>query len=48
MADEDDLRDVAPTVLTHRIVINFAAEAAGRTATDIVGQLLKEARWQPK
>jgi MoxR-like ATPase len=48
MADEDDLRDVAPTVLTHRIVINFAAEAAGRTAPDIVGQLLKEARWQPK
>ena len=48
MADEDDLRDVAPTVLTHRIVINFAAEAAGRTAPDIIGQLLKEARWQPK
>ncbi len=48
MADEDDLRLVAPTVLTHRIVINFAAEAAGRTAADIVAQLLKEARWQPK
>src|SRR6267154_2494164 len=48
MADEDDLRAVAPTVLTHRIVINFAAEAAGRTAPDIIGQLLKEARWQPK
>src|SRR5437899_10114696 len=48
MADEDDLRQVAPTVLTHRIVINFAAEAAGRTAADIVEQLLKETRWQPK
>src|SRR5256714_3467015 len=48
MADEDDLRTVAPTVLTHRIVINFAAEAAGRTAADIVAQLLKEARWQPQ
>ena len=48
MADEDDLRAVAPTVLTHRIVINFAAEAAGRTAADIIAQLLKEARWQPK
>ena len=48
MADEDDLRAVAPTVLTHRIVINFAAEAAGRTAPDIIAQLLKEARWQPK
>ena len=48
MADEDDLRVVAPTVLTHRIVINFAAEAAGRSAADIVEQLIKEGRWQPK
>ena len=48
MADEDDLRVVAPTVLTHRIVINFAAEAAGRSAADIVTQLIKEGRWQPK
>ncbi|OLB52147.1 MAG: AAA family ATPase [Gemmatimonadetes bacterium 13_2_20CM_2_65_7] len=48
MADEDDLRLVAPTVLTHRIVINFAAEAAGRTAADIISQLIREARWQPK
>ncbi len=48
MADEDDLRLVAPTVLTHRLVINFAAEAAGRSAADIVTQLLSEARWQPK
>jgi len=48
MADEDDLRSVAPTVLTHRIVINFAAEAAGRTAQDIIAELLKEVRWQPK
>src|SRR5262245_36678467 len=48
MADEDDLRTVAATVLTHRIVINFAAEAAGRSAADIVEQLIKESRWQPK
>jgi MoxR-like ATPase len=48
MADEDDVRIVAPTVLTHRIVINFAAEAAGRSAQDIVQQVLKEGRWQPK
>ncbi|HXM38420.1 MAG TPA: MoxR family ATPase [Gemmatimonadales bacterium] len=47
MADEDDLRVVAPTVLTHRLVINFAAEAAGRTAADIVNQVIKEGRWQP-
>jgi MoxR-like ATPase len=48
MADEDDLKAVAPTVLTHRLVINFAAEAAGRTAADIVAQVLKEGRWQPR
>jgi len=48
MADEDDLRAVAPTVLTHRLVINFAAEAAGRTAADIVAEVVKEKRWQPK
>ncbi|HVH09389.1 MAG TPA: MoxR family ATPase [Gemmatimonadales bacterium] len=46
MPDYDDLKRVAPTVLTHRLVINFAAEAAGRTAPDIVEELLKGARWQ--
>src|SRR5256886_11593189 len=29
MPDYEDLEAVAPTVLTHRLVINFAAEAAG-------------------
>src|SRR5712691_9221462 len=48
LADYDDLRVVAPLVLTHRLVINFAAEAAGRTAADIISQLIREARWQPK
>jgi MoxR-like ATPase len=45
MPDEDDLRGVAPSVLTHRLVINFAAEAAGRSAPDIVGELLTTGRW---
>src|SRR5881296_3465235 len=45
MPDYDDLRAVAPTVLTHRLVINFAAEAAGKSAPDIVDQLLKDGRW---
>jgi MoxR-like ATPase len=45
MPDEDDLRLVAPTVLTHRLVINFAAEAAGRGAPDIVAELLTNDRW---
>jgi len=48
MPDFEDLRAVASTVLTHRLVINFAAEAAGRTAHDIVRQLVEEGggRWQ--
>ena len=48
MPDYDDLRAVAPTVLTHRLVINFAAEAAGKSAPDIVDQLLADGRWQEK
>src|SRR5439155_1407733 len=39
MPDFDDLTAVAPTVLTHRLVINFAAEAAGRTAPDLIEEL---------
>ena len=45
MADYDDLRSVASSVLTHRLVINFAAEAAGRTAADIVEQLVRDGAW---
>src|SRR5437764_543979 len=45
MPDEDDLRAVAPTVLTHRLVINFAAEAAGRSAPDLVEELLVTKTW---
>ena len=48
MPDFEDLKAVASTVLTHRLVINFAAEAAGRTAHDIVDELLKDGRWQGK
>ncbi len=45
MPDYDDLRAVAPTVLTHRLVINFAAEAAGRNAPDLVQELLVTGKW---
>jgi MoxR-like ATPase len=45
MPDEDDLRAVASTVLTHRLVINFAAEAAGRTTPDLVQELLVTGKW---
>jgi MoxR-like ATPase len=47
MPDYEDLEAVAPTVLTHRLVINFAAEASGRTAPDIVQELLTKSRWRP-
>ena len=48
MPDYEDLEAVAPTVLTHRLVINFAAEAAGRAAPDIVQELLAKGRWRAK
>jgi len=48
MPDYDDLRSVASSVLNHRLVINFTAEAAGRSAADIVDQLLKEGKWLAK
>src|SRR5213594_128775 len=41
MPDFEDLKAAAPLVLTHRLVLNFAAEAAGRTAADIVAELVK-------
>src|SRR5262245_20234798 len=45
MPDYDDLKTVAATVLTHRLVINFAAEAAGRGAPDLVAELLSQKGW---
>jgi MoxR-like ATPase len=46
MPDYEDLKRVAPLVLTHRLVINFAAEAAGRSALDIVTDLVAKGAWQ--
>ena len=42
--DFDDVRAVAPSVLRHRIVPNFQAEADGRAAGDIVEELLQLSR----
>ncbi len=36
----DDVRAVAPAVLAHRIVLNFQAEADGRTTRDVIDELL--------
>ena len=37
----DDLRRVAPPVLRHRVLPNFAAEAEGVTAERIVSEVLE-------
>ncbi len=45
MADLDDVRDVALPVLRHRVVVNFAAEAQGKSAEEILGELIAGDRW---
>jgi MoxR-like ATPase len=45
MADLEDVRTVAPAVLRHRLVTNFAAEAADRTADDLVRELVGGSAW---
>jgi len=45
MADLDDVRAVAASVLRHRVVVNFAAEAAGRSADDICRELIEGGGW---
>jgi MoxR-like ATPase len=47
MADLDDIRTVALSVLRHRLVVNFAAEAAGRSAEDICKELVEGEEWMP-
>jgi MoxR-like ATPase len=45
MADLDDVRAVAPAVLRHRVVTNFAAEAADRDSESVVTELLASREW---
>ena len=40
----DDVRAVAPAVLAHRVVLNFEAEADGRTPRDVVAELVGQSR----
>jgi MoxR-like ATPase len=42
MPSYDDVRAVAPAVLAHRLVLNFEAEADGRTTRDVIRGLLEE------
>ena len=46
MADLDDVKAVAPSVLRHRLVTNFSAEAAERTSEDLVTELMRGTAWQ--
>ena len=39
-----DIHDIAPSILAHRIVINFDGEAEGLTTRDVIGELLQESR----
>lgn len=45
IADLEDLEAVAPAVLRHRIVTNFAAEAADRTSEDLLAELIAGRAW---
>ena len=44
-ADLDDVTSVARDVLRHRVMTNFAAEAADRTAEDVVAELIDGGSW---
>jgi len=46
MADLDDVKEVARQVLRHRLVTNFAAEAAERSADDLIQELLEGKSWR--
>ncbi len=45
MADLEDLQRVAPAVLRHRLMVNFAAEAAGRSAESVCAELITDGAW---
>ena len=48
MADLDDVKAIAAFVLRHRVVTNFAAEAAGRTSDDLIRELVAGTAWQTR
>jgi MoxR-like ATPase len=45
MADLEDVRAIAGSVLRHRVVTNFAAEAADRTSEDLIQELVRGDSW---
>jgi MoxR-like ATPase len=44
VASEADVKAVAPSILRHRIITNFKAQAEGITSLDVIGHLLGEVR----
>ncbi|MEM1085937.1 MAG: AAA family ATPase [Verrucomicrobiota bacterium] len=44
MAGMDDIESVAPSVLCHRVITNFAAESQGMTSKKVVERLITEMR----
>ena len=44
MPSMDDVRDIAPAILAHRIVVNFDGEAEGLSTRDVIGELLNESK----
>jgi MoxR-like ATPase len=42
MASLEDLAAVAPAVLNHRVITNFAAESQGMTSKKIIQKLISE------
>jgi MoxR-like ATPase len=42
VASVEDVKGVATSILRHRIIINFKAQAEGITSLDIIARLLEE------
>ena len=40
----EDVRDIAPSILAHRIVVNFDGEAEGLSTRDVIDELLRESK----
>ncbi len=41
----DDLREVAPECLQHRLILNFEAQSRGVTVGDVIEEVLRQVRW---
>ena len=44
VASVEDVKAVVPSILRHRIITNFKAQAEGITSLDIIGRLLQEVK----